>query len=130
MLPETTEWLRQSEYDIDTAEAMCRAGRYVYAAFMCQLAIEKALKGLVVELTGNTPPRTHNLIRLVKITAVELPEHLSEFIAVLNMAGVGTRYPDLLDDAIKRYPKEVAWDYLAKTKEVMQWLLRQIMSTQ
>lgn len=43
MRPETTEWLRQSEYDIGTAEAMYSTGRYVYTAFMCRLAVEKAL---------------------------------------------------------------------------------------
>jgi hypothetical protein len=66
----------------------------------------------------------------VKIAKVELSESQLEFIAVLNMAGVGARYPDMLDDAIKRYPKEVVWDYLTKTKEVVQWLLQQIKSTQ
>ena len=129
MRPETAEWLRQSEYDIGTAEAMYNTGRYVYTAFMCQLATEKLIKGLLVERTGHTPPKTHNLIQLVKIANVQLSEPQLEFIAVLNMAGVGARYPDMLDDAIKRYPKEVAWDYLAKTKEVIQWLVQQIEST-
>ncbi len=130
MRPETVEWLRQSDYDIGTAEAMYNTSRYVYTAFMCQLAIEKAIKGLIVERTGDIPPKTHNLIQLVKIAKVELSESQLEFIAVLNMAGVGARYPDMLDDAIKRYPKEVVWDYLTKTKEVVQWLLQQIKSTQ
>lgn len=34
----------------------------------------------------------------------------------------------MLDDAIKRYPKEIVWDYLAQTREVIQWLLQQIES--
>lgn len=129
MRPETVEWLRQSEYDIGTAQAMYDTGRYVYTVFMCQLATEKVIKGLIVERTGNTPPKTHNLIQLVKIAKVELSESQLEFIAVLNMAGVGARYPDMLDDAIKRYPKEVAWDYLTKAREVIQWLAREIKST-
>jgi len=74
MRPETLEWLRQSEYDIGTAEAMYSSGRYMYTAFMCQLAVEKALKGLIVERTGDTPPKTHNLIHLVKAAKLELPE--------------------------------------------------------
>lgn len=130
MRPETIEWLRQSGYDIGTAEAMYNSGRYVYTAFMCQLAVEKILKGLIVEHTGDTPPKTHNLIHLVKIAKVELSESQLEFIAVLNMAGVGTRYPDMLSDTIKRYPKEVAWDYIARSKEVIQCLMRKITSTQ
>ena len=40
------EWIRQADYDIDTAEFMFNGGRYFYAVFMCHLSIEKALKGL------------------------------------------------------------------------------------
>ena len=38
-LPE--EWLKQSEYDMGIAKAMLKTGRYIYAVFMCHLAIEK-----------------------------------------------------------------------------------------
>ena len=58
---EVLEWLSQSEYDLDTAQAMLDSGRYIYAVFMCHLAVEKALKALVVKRTENAPPRTHNL---------------------------------------------------------------------
>ena len=128
MLPETIERLKQADYDLGTAEAMWQTGRYVYTAFMCQLAVEKALKALVVERTGDTPPKTHNLLALAKLAQPALtPEHV-EFLAVLNMAGVGTRYPDLLDEAIKRYPKELARDYLVKAREVIQCLKDQTSS--
>lgn len=46
MPKEPDEWLRQAEYDMETAEFMLNGGRYFYAVFMCHLAIEKALKGL------------------------------------------------------------------------------------
>lgn len=29
------EWLKQSDYDIDTAEFMYGGGRYFYSVFMC-----------------------------------------------------------------------------------------------
>lgn len=40
------EWLRQSLYDMKTAEAMFIGKRYIYAVFMCHLSIEKVFKGL------------------------------------------------------------------------------------
>lgn len=46
MAKDAEEWLRQAEYDLDTADAMYTTGRNFYAIFMCHLAIEKALKGL------------------------------------------------------------------------------------
>lgn len=44
------EWLRQADYDMETAEAMFESGRYIYAVFMCHLSLEKALKGLYFSL--------------------------------------------------------------------------------
>jgi HEPN domain-containing protein len=35
------EWLRQADYDMDTAEYMYAGGRYLYTIFMCHLALEK-----------------------------------------------------------------------------------------
>ena len=46
------EWLRQAEYDMDTATYMFDGGRYFYMVFMCHLSIEKALKGLYQKKTG------------------------------------------------------------------------------
>lgn len=36
------EWLKQADYDMETADIMFANGRYFYAVFMCHLAIEKA----------------------------------------------------------------------------------------
>jgi len=41
MRDETAEWITQAEYDIDTAQAMFEAGRYIYCVFMSHLAIEQ-----------------------------------------------------------------------------------------
>jgi len=38
------EWMIQSEYDFETAEAMLRSDRMVYVVFFCHLSIEKHLK--------------------------------------------------------------------------------------
>ena len=34
-------WLDIAAYDIETAEAMCQTGRWLYVAFMCHQVIEK-----------------------------------------------------------------------------------------
>ena len=40
------EWVRQSDYDIETAEAMFKTERHIYCVFMCHLSLGKMLKGL------------------------------------------------------------------------------------
>jgi HEPN domain-containing protein len=52
---EIKNWLDSSQYDLETAEHMFNTGRYIYTVFMCHLAIEKALKAKVEEVTNKTP---------------------------------------------------------------------------
>ena len=59
------EWLKQADYDMDTADVMFNNGRYFYAVFMCHLSIEKALKGLYIKTLNHVPPKTHNLLYLL-----------------------------------------------------------------
>lgn len=40
-------WLQIAEYDIETAKAMLKSGRYLLG-FMCHQSIEKILKGVFV----------------------------------------------------------------------------------
>ena len=59
------EWLKQADYDMDTADVMFSSGRYFYAVFMCHLSIEKSLKGLYSKKLHEVPSKTHNLIYLL-----------------------------------------------------------------
>ncbi|MHC4882584.1 MAG: HEPN domain-containing protein [Planctomycetota bacterium] len=62
------EWLKQADYDMETAEFMYGGKRYFYAVFMCHQSIEKALKGLFQKTLQSVPPKTHNLIFLLDKT--------------------------------------------------------------
>lgn len=126
MRPEAGEWLKQAEYDLETAEAMWKAGRYLYTVFMCHLAVEKGLKAIIAERTGTVPPKIHNLVRLVKFAQVTLDDDKKEFISILNTAAIGARYPEFLDQAIKKYSKKVAQEYLNKSREVVQCLKKEL----
>ncbi len=122
MSKEPQEWLRQSDYDIDTAELMFKGGRYFYAIFMCHLSVEKALKGLYLKELKEIPPKTHNLIFLIEKIKVELPENLYDFIFTLNRVSVPARYPDNLDRMLKDYDKSKTADMLKKCRELLKWL--------
>lgn len=65
-------WHELSVYDMDTAKAMYKTGRYLYVLFMCQQSVEKMLKGLVVQETGSFPPKTHDLERLGGLTGISM----------------------------------------------------------
>jgi len=119
------EWLKQADYDFDTAGFMCTGGRYFYAVFMCHLAVEKALKGLYQQKLQETPPKTHNLIFLLKKLGLTPDQERSEAIAGLNEANITTRYPDDIDNLQNNYTRDIATRILAQTKETLEWIKAQ-----
>jgi len=97
------EWLKQADYDIKSAEVMFGNKKYIYAVFLCHLAIEKALKGLYLLKLKEIPPRTHNLLFLIEKIKLKVPEELYDFIFTLSGISVTTRYPDELKRMQKDY---------------------------
>ncbi len=116
------EWLKQADYDINTAEFMFNGGRYFYAVFMCHLSIEKALKGLYLEKLQEIPPKVHNLIYLLNKVGAKPPETIGRFLVKLNEASVVTRYPENLEKLQKDYTKPVVEDIISKSKEALKWI--------
>ena len=126
-------WEDIAEYDMVTAEAMLKAGRYLYVVFMCQQSIEKMLKGLYILKKQKEPPRLHNLVRLFhKIygnTDNELnPKHGLEFknylqlFAKLTAYYISERYPSYREKLSESINKKEATEILLKTKEAFLWL--------
>ena len=101
---------------------MLQTGRYIYVVFMCHLAIEKLFKAILHEVAGSPPPKTHDLIYLLKLADVHMPDHLLEFIGKVNSASIVTRYPEDLSKILSSFPAAVARDYFNKAREVLEWL--------
>ena len=122
MEPRTEEWLRQADYDMETADYMWAGGRYLYAVFMCHLSIEKALKGLFYERQRQFPPKSHNFVLLMSGIGIQPPDELGRYIVRLSEASIPTRYPEDLARVQKEFGAEVVAGILAKGKEVVAWI--------
>jgi HEPN domain-containing protein len=120
------EWLKLSDYDFHTAELMLEGGRYCYAVFMCQLSLEKALKGVYQDRLSRVPPRAHNLVYLVREIGLEPPEQVGKLLVRLSEASITTRYPETLERLTSTYTAEVAAEVLERTKEALQWTSAQL----
>lgn len=115
------EWAKQAQYDFETAQAMLKAGRHIYCVFMCHLAIEKALKGVVYKVSQQPPPKIHSLIQLSKKAQLVIPEEIGKFLVNLDQASIATRYPEEIDEIRAVYTKEKVEEILLKTGEALQW---------
>ena len=120
-----TNWIKSSEYDIKTAEAMYKARRFVYVIFMCHLSVEKSLKAIVAKNTKSVPPKTHDLFYLVKLASLEVPDLHKPILMHLNEASVPTRYPEDINKLIKAYNAVIANRYLKGAKGLLKWLKAQ-----
>jgi HEPN domain-containing protein len=89
---------------------------------MCHLSIEKILKAIVAETTKKIPPKTHNLIFLIKSVDIQLPSEMFDFVARINNASIVTRYPEDFSKLLGVYPADIVKDYLLQTKRIIQCL--------
>ena len=58
MKPNYLEWLKQADYDVDTAAFMYSGKRFFYTVFMCHLSVEKALKGAISKKRAESTSKT------------------------------------------------------------------------
>lgn len=89
------QWLRKADGDLRAAERLADAPEgYDAVAFHCQQAAEKYLKARLA-VTGEDPPRTHDLLRLLYLfQAAETFSALETDMAkLLTPFGVAIRYP-------------------------------------
>ncbi len=117
-----SEWFKQADYDMDTADTMFTGKRYIYAVFMCHLSIEKTLKGLYQKILKEVPPNTHSLLFLLEKIELDLTQELYDFVFLLNRVSVPTRYPDDLARIMKDFDRKKTKEILTKSKEVLEWL--------
>lgn len=121
-------WVDIAQYDLDTADAMLKSGRYLYVTFMCQQAIEKLVKGLYVWYLDQEPPRTHNIYSMYKTIfennkqALERESQYAPFFAELLAYYISERYPSYREKLSAVVVKEKAIEVLHKAREVFVWL--------
>jgi HEPN domain-containing protein len=119
---EIKNWLDSAQYDLETAAHMFDNGRYIYTIFMCHLAIEKILKAKAEASTGETPPKTHNLLYLIKLSRISMNEESLQFIGDINNLSIVTRYPKDFEEMVKTFSKQRTEEILNKSKEVFEWI--------
>jgi HEPN domain-containing protein len=116
------QWAERAQYDLDTADPMFKAGRYLYVLFCCQQAIEKMLKAAIIQRTNEVPPRIHQLVRLVELARVAVEEKHIDFLRELSNYYLPSRYPEEAADLAPVVTEEDARRVLAQSREFMQWL--------
>ncbi len=95
----------------------------LYCFFFLHLTLEKAFKAHVVKQTKKLPSKTHNLLVLAEIGEVKLSEEQNDFCGRINLYNIEARYPNL---TIPSPTLQRAKEYFEQTKELMEWLIKQL----
>ncbi|MFP4191635.1 MAG: HEPN domain-containing protein [Candidatus Hydrogenedentota bacterium] len=117
------QWAEQARYDLETARAMLESGRYIYVLFCCQQAVEKALKGVIAQNTGEMPPRIHNLVELAKRANLQASPTQVELMRELARYYIETRYPDEVMGLAHSITHDKADHVQRETEKLLKWVL-------
>jgi len=121
------KWLERVDYDLQTADAMLSTGRNIYAVFMCQQALEKAMKAFIIN-TGNEVLPIHNLRRLAETTGLinQLDEEQLIKLDFLSQYYINARYKEDIAELSKGITKEFSADIIKFTKEMTKWIIQKM----
>jgi HEPN domain-containing protein len=124
----TRYWIELAEYDLETAKVMLSSRRLLYVGFMCHQVIEKALKGHYQFSRKDTPPYTHNLIRLASQSGLyeKLDEAHKSLLDVLEPLNVEARYPTQRDQLFRSLTDDRCKSILERTEEFFAWIRQQL----
>ncbi len=117
-----TYWRDSALEEWEVANELLMLERTRHALFLAHLALEKMLKAHVCHQTQVTPPKIHNLSRLIALTSLDVDKEYQKFLAEMNRFQIETRYS--LNITILPNQDQVK-EYWSRTEEVLQWLNKQ-----
>ncbi len=121
------KWFERVEYDMKTAEAMLNTERYIYVVFMCQQAIEKCFKALLVYNENEVFP-IHNLRRLAELSRVIQEIEKKQLIKLdfLSQYYINARYKEDIAILAKGITNNVVCDFIEFSREIIEWLYQKM----
>lgn len=94
-------WLKKSEENLKWAEDNLKARNFPLVCYLSQQAVELLLKGYIYS-QNKIPPKTHQLIRLAKVSeklGLKVKSLLPK-LATLSEYYLESRYPDQLEKSL------------------------------
>lgn len=117
---ETKKWLDKAKDDLKKAKDNFKIENYDLTSFLCQQSVEKTLKAVLIEKTGEFP-KIHDLVRLGKLVGID--DKLLTDCEKLNPVYIETRYPDISEE---RYtPKESSEDIKIASR-MIKWAIKKL----
>ncbi|OGC56253.1 hypothetical protein A3H26_03605 [candidate division WWE3 bacterium RIFCSPLOWO2_12_FULL_36_10] len=88
-------WEESAERNLCTAKDLIKTNHYDWALFLGELALEKLLKGAVTKAQNDSPPFTHNLVKLAELTKIKFTDEDLQDLSIITKYNVQARYDDI-----------------------------------
>jgi HEPN domain-containing protein len=115
-------WLSSAESDLTVSEHLFDAGDYHWCLYIAHLVIEKALKAYYCYSRNDLPPRTHDLLKLAKLSNLNMTQYQKELFLRINDFNIEARYPDQKFSFYKTATKDFTYKNLNHIKKEFSWI--------
>ena len=127
MKKETENWLKIANNDLKIAKALFKEGLYLGVIEHSHAALEKLIKGIIVDQSNENPPKIHSLLRLVSITLIKnVQEDTKIIFEKLDELYFSARYPEDFDDVQVKLSKENVTEIFNKITGIYKLLEKNI----
>ena len=120
-------WLESADHDWETAKSLFRSEKYDWCLFIGHLVLEKILKAIYVQVHDNRlPPKVHNLVKLARLSKLDLSMEQEILLDEINDFNLEVRYPQYKSEFYKKCTREFSANYYQNISEMMIWLKSRI----
>ncbi len=119
-------WAESAKDDWPVAEHLFTSHDYHYSLFFGHLYLEKLMKALVVQVSKEHAPRSHNLLYLAERASLTISDSKREILARVNKYNLETRYPEDREALHDFYTPDFAKTELKVIWEMGEWLNSQL----
>ena len=115
-------WISRAGQDFETMLNLFHSKDFHWSLFLGHLVIERLLKALVVKVSKNHAPLTHDLRRLSKLANLDLSDEQKRMLDTITTFNLNARYDDYKQDFYKKCTFEYAMLWISNIKSLKKWI--------
>ena len=121
-------WLDLCDDDLITAKLLLEKRRLLHMGFFCHMIVEKSLKAVVADRTGEIPPKIHDLPKLADRGGLwdSLSELQKALFKTLIPLQIEARYPEYKEKINETLTAGLCEQLLKDTEEFLCWIKQQL----
>lgn len=119
-------WVKSAQEDLLTAQSLLETKRYFHSLFFCHLFLEKILKAIYIFKNHIAPPWTHDLLKLVHESNVDLPEKFKNDLREISRFNIQARYNDYKFSLYKKATREFSTSWFQKAQDIYLWIKKEL----